>query len=199
MYTDDQLRAALFNASLDWIRWRADYEHDGAANRLPILVEEERYVLFLRSYGPFNQRTPRRAHLEFRDYLLAKDTLNEIVADETGRRLDDEAAYLGENFPELRGRPVSALSKLAMFAAPGKFPPYDSFAAAGLRVLSGRPRNYADYVDRVHCLAAGDIGRDIANLLQVAAPVLPTGDAGFKIRIVDSLLMQIGGRSLSGS
>lgn len=140
MYTDDQLRAALFNASLDWIRWRADYEHDGAANRLPVLIDEERYVLFLRSYRPFNQRTPRSAHLQIRDYLLAKDTLKEIVADQTGERLDAEAAYLGETFPELRGRPVSALSKLAMFAAPVKFPPYDSFAATGVRVLTGRPR-----------------------------------------------------------
>jgi hypothetical protein len=198
MYTQDQLRAAFFNASLDWINWRADYEHDGLSNRLPVLTESDRYLRFLRSYRPFKQRTARDAHAAVRDYLLATDTLNHIVVDGSGRTLVSEACSLAEHFPDL-GRPVSALSKLAMFAAPELFVPWDSFATEGVRLIDGRVLNYPDYLDRVHSLADGRLGEEIEAVLLLAGPLIPTKNPAFALRVLDSLLMQIGGRVLSGS
>ena len=196
MLGNQQLRAAVYGAGLDWLRWRRDYEFEGEARSLPVLQDEQRFLRFLKDYTPFKRHTSRSSHLELRDYLLATNAIDLIAADKTGQKLQQEAEYLASHFPNL-GRPVSALSKIAMFADPESFPPSDTFARIGASLIGAKVEDYPRYLEIVLDLWRGEIGKEIREILISAEDFIPTQHPGFGMRVLDHALMTIGGRSPS--
>lgn len=186
------LEHSYSGAVTNWGSWRDCYE--AAPRDLPAVHDLARFRKFAHEYGLLRGLTTNR-RLELREWLLKEKRMERLVADPCGKGVDGACVALqADGFRNER----SLLSKLATFADPVNFIPYDRFAVAGLATLTGQPksavaRSYRNYLGMVHSLRDGDLGEVFDKFIATAQ--VPTKNvAGFKLRMIDDYLMQVGQR-----
>lgn len=190
------LKFAFWTAGANWLKWREDFEFKGDMAKLPVLVEEERHLVFTNSYGLLRYWKSKKRN-ELRSYLRKSKTFKLALTKKDGRGVEELREDIKKKYPK---RPIgrSYISKLMAFADPASFIAWDRFARKGVVNLTGGPKNggyasYADYLAAVNTILHGEIGDAIRNVIKKNR--VPTQNhRAFELRVLDVYLMVCGGR-----
>jgi len=195
------IRHSIAVARDNWNSWRDVYEHRGSIATNPLLASEHRFSIFCREYSV--SRTIRRGTQDqFRLALLK--SLSASLRDESGKALDKLENRLRAEFGTRGGerRVVSAVSKVASLVRPECFVAWDRFAKKGVNVTLNRsPRTefetYSEYLAAFGQIWHGGTGKQIRDVVKASrGRPAPEREARFMRRVLDVLLMKLGGRDI---
>lgn len=191
---EEILNTAIWIAGANWMLWRADFEHQGAVTQIPVLIDPQRFGRFRKEYSLLKFRTDEFCE-QLRTELCDADEFGQAVVDPTGAELEELASTLSQNYAAANlGMQRSFLSKLAAFANPAIFAPWDRFARLGLGFQLNNQMTYPQYLNAVNEFANGPEGTEISGRLDEIDAYPTDNQDGFQRRVMDVYLMIRGGR-----
>ncbi len=120
------LKFAFHTAAANWNLWRNDYEYTEYYKKLPVFSNQNRFEYFLNSYSA-GRGISSQTRNEIRETLNSGEIFSRALANESGAGVDRLVQDLSERY----GKRRSLISKLALFARPDIFSPWDRFAVYG--------------------------------------------------------------------
>lgn len=195
LISNQDIQICICRAAVNWDEWRDCFEHSGNVTTLPVLLDSTRFGSFCSKYGlrwigNFSQRECfRKAICKSQDFI---DGINDQCAERLAEAMDNVR-------DSNEKRQMSAISKLAAFAAPGHYVAYDNFSRKGLakvaNVSATALESYPVYLENVMNQLDGNIGKRLREQLakHPSAPKAKFREA-FLRRVVDCVLMTEGGR-----
>ena len=216
----DQIDDAILLAASNWVEWRRDWDHSGDPTAIPILADERscdtknsyaRYRAFLKQYGVL-RGVSQDARDTLREKLCGSQRFRRALQDASGKTIDSlirEFSSLptsNKTGRQVIGRQVAFVSKLAAFARPDTFMAFDQYAREGLALIAKQIRKefgakdsfdtYSKYLKAVNVVWELGLGDSIVNRATTLAPDprIPYEDRKFGLRVLDNVLMNLGGR-----
>lgn len=191
MFSQKLLEFSFYAAGHNWTSWRDCYEC-ADPRELPILVNEERWRVFVREYSLL-RGLPAADRTNILKNLKSREISTLLIESQDGAGVDQIASASKEWNSKAR-RQTSLLSKVATLMRPDVFVPIDQFAKKGvLRPKGGTEGIYAAHLCAVRKINDGENGAQIEEFLKERTP--PTSNVkAFRLRMLDVCLMQRGGR-----
>ena len=84
---ENYLKFAIWTAGANWIAWHRDFEAAGGPQELPVLLQKERFILFLNEYKPLRGVTKQLA-LELGNWLVAFGAFQQILTHPDGSSVE---------------------------------------------------------------------------------------------------------------
>lgn len=192
--SDSELALCASRAAINWMEWQDCFEYRGHPTKIPVLHDKDRFFQFTQKYnlrwlGNRNDRDDFRLRLRESTDLMAAVTSHN--ASEIDKCVGNVMANNGK-------RQLSAISKIATFLDSEHFLPIDRFAKNGLRKLGAKPiefRNYDSYLNAVRRHTEPRLRALVLKKIeQTRLPEFIENHNGFYLRVLDTVLMKIGGR-----
>jgi len=193
--SNHDIQICICRAAVNWNEWQDCFEHPGDVTTLPVLSNDKRFSSFCNEYdlrwiGNDPQRKRfRKAICKSKDFV---DGIN-------GKCAECLAKAMNIVRDSNRRRQMSAISKLAAFAAPDYYVAYDKYSRKGLALVANVSVTalefYPAYLEEVRNLLDGDLGSQLREQL-ANHPSVPKAKfrGAFLLRVADCVLMTKGGR-----
>jgi len=190
----DEWNLCVLRAAVNWHEWKDCFEYKGHWKDIPVLSDPARFSKFTNEYGLrwIGNAAQRES---FRQRLRTAKLLGLAVKNPTGSGLDVCAREVRAHDRRIQ---LSAISKIATFINPSDFIPIDSYAKSGLRELGIKgvaAMDYMSYREAVFKHAIPIMEKDINRAVKsIGKTYLPRNMDAFLLRVLDHVLMTIGGR-----
>lgn len=190
------LEYAYWTAGANWKQWEDDFEFSGPANQLPVLCSPDRFYSFTKEYSVLRYRKKSERD-DLRSWLNQSERFLEALQDPEGQGIECLAEEIRCHFPKFNTE-RSCISKLASFARPANFVPWDRYARIGTSQLTSGPnegayKSYPPYLKSMNKVIHGALGTRVKIFLEDKE--IPTHfHEAFVVRVIDVVLMIRGGR-----
>ena len=193
-----EIQISIYRAALNWHEWSDCFEHKGALDELPVFSNPTRLKNFTHEYGlRWLGNESQRA--KFAADVLANTNFIKAIQQHNSSALDVVIEVVRDCVSN--NRQQSAISKLATFASPSYFIAYDKYSRQGLNLLLGRNKgfrgSYAQYRLDVDKILYEEMGLSILVEMKKHDCVYINSTAtqnAFQLRVLDNVLMHMGGR-----
>jgi hypothetical protein len=188
------VRLCVHRAAVNWLEWQDCFGHSGRLGGLPVLADDHRFGQFAHEYG-LRWLGDERARSSFRRRIRRSKCFEQAVRSANPSCLD---RCIERVRSDDGSRQMSAVSKLAAFAAPESFIPTDRYSRQGLVALGAVPGEMATYTGYLRVIGER-IPKRLDDLIESEIRMaglnrLTRANEALRNRVLDIVLMSIGGR-----